>query len=92
VFTTFTKGVGFALSPQGRRVIRYSVAAARSEEARRLAAHAHRVATSPEARRLAGEAAKVAASAGTQAGRAVRSAEVNERIRKAAHYLATRKA
>jgi len=87
VFRPFVKGVGFAVSPQGRKVLRNAVAVARSEEAKKLVAQARKVAASPEGRRLAGEATRAAA----QASRALHSPEARERLLTVVRHLSERR-
>ena len=81
------KGVGLALSPQGRRVIRGAVQVAQSDEARKVAARARQVATSPESRKLVADAVRVA----SHAGKVVRDPETRERLRATARLLAERR-
>ncbi len=87
MFRPFVKGVGLALSPQGRKVIRRGVAVARSKEARTLVASARKVAASPESRRLVGHAMRAA----SQAGKAIRTPENRERLKAVARQIAERR-
>jgi len=86
VLRPFVKGVGFAVSPRGRKVLRHAVSVARSDEARRLVVQARKLAASPEARRVAGEASQLAAHANAL----VRDAESRDRIIAALRHLAGR--
>ncbi len=78
VFRPFVKGVGLALSPRGRKVIKGAVAVARSPEARQLAGQARKVATGPASRKLAGQALRTALPRGE--GR-LAAPENRERVR-----------
>jgi len=87
MFRPFVKGVGIALSPQGRKAIRSAVALARSNEARKVVAQARKVASSPEGRKLVNEAVRAA----SHASHAVRGPEGMERLKAAARHLAERR-
>jgi hypothetical protein len=86
VFRPFVKGVGFAVSPRGRRVLRHAVSVARSDEARKLAVQARKLAASPEARRVAGEASQLAA----HASHLLRDADSRGRVLAALRQLSSR--
>ena len=81
------KGVGFAVSPAGRKAIRGAVRLARTEEGRKVLAQARKVATSPEGRKLIDQAMRAA----TKAGKAAATPENKARIRTAARVVRERK-
>jgi hypothetical protein len=83
VFRPVVKGVGFAVSPRGRKVIRGAVRAARSQEARKAVSQVRALATHPETRRAAASLARTVANA----GKAVRTPEARERLKTAARLL-----
>jgi hypothetical protein len=83
VFSPLVKGLGFAMSPAGRKVIRRAVRVARSEEGRKVVAQARKVAASPEGQKLIAGAKDVA----VQAGKAARTPENRERVKAAARAL-----
>jgi len=87
MFGPIFKGIGFAASPKGRRVISTAVVIARSEQGKKAIAQARKLAASPEGRRLVNQAARTAASA----GKAATGPESSERIMEAARSLRQRK-
>jgi hypothetical protein len=86
MFRPFVKGVGFAASPQGRKLIFAAVALAQTDEGRKLVQHARRVAASPESRKLATDTVKVAGNL----GKSVAGPENRARVRAAARLIADR--
>jgi hypothetical protein len=87
MFRPVAKGVTFAVSPRGRKVIRGAVRAARSDEVRKVVGHARSLATRSETRQAAVSAARTVASL----GKAVRTAEGRERLKAAARLIADQK-